>query len=235
MRKPGLLIVEDEANLGETLRDYFRGKGYDARWAANCGEADRLREEMGSGLDLALLDINLPDGNGLELARAWRSLRRDLVVVFLSAMNDPALRVEGLEIGAEDYVTKPFELKELTLRFERILKYRRQGEADPEEQSFGKLAFWPRRYEVRDGAGNILSLGQKEAAILQALLSRRGQVVSRDELIVDIWGEESFPTNRTVDNYIVKLRKWIESDPDGPLRLVSVRGVGYKIEREEST
>lgn len=230
MRRPGLLIVEDEANLGETLRDYFRGKGYDARWAASANEADKLRDEMGPSLDLALLDINLPDGNGLELARAWRGLRRDLVVVFLSAMNDPALRVEGLEIGAEDYVTKPFELKELTLRFERILKYRRQGDADPEELRFGKLTFWPRRYEVRDAEGTVIPLGQKEAAILQALLDRRGQVVSRDELIEDIWGAESFPTNRTVDNYIVKLRKWCESDPSAPLRIVSVRGVGYRLD-----
>lgn len=228
--KAGLLIVEDEANLGETLRDYFRSKGYRVEWAPSAADADRLRYQMGAELDIVLLDINLPDGNGLELARRWRAQRRDLVVVFLSALNDPAIRVEGLEIGAEDYVTKPFELKELTLRFERILQYRRKSAADPEELKFGKLVFWPRRYEAQDAHGQLIPLGQKETAILQSLLARRGQVVSRDELIEDIWGSESFPTNRTVDNYIVKLRKWCESDDTLPLKIISVRGVGYRID-----
>lgn len=228
--KAGLLIVEDEANLGETLRDYFRSKGYAVEWAPSAARARDLVFSMGERLDLVLLDINLPDGNGLELARAWRQERRDLVVVFLSAMNDPALRVEGLELGAEDYVTKPFELKELTLRFERILSYRQKSARDPEELRFGKLVFWPRRYEVQDGEGRVLPLGQKETAILQALLARRGEVVSRDELIEDIWGSESFPTNRTVDNYIVKLRKWCESDAQAQLHISSVRGVGYRLD-----
>jgi DNA-binding response OmpR family regulator len=230
MSKAGLLIVEDEENLGVTLRDYFRSKGYAAEWAATVREAHELKTKMGAGLELALLDINLPDGNGLDLARAWRKERRDLVVVFLSAMNDPALRVEGLEIGAEDYVTKPFELKELTLRFERILSYRQKSARDPEELQFGALKFWPRRFEVQDAQGNILALGQKETAILQELIAKRGLVISRDELIENIWGAESFPTNRTVDNYIVKLRKWCESDPSGTLKIVSVRGVGYRLD-----
>lgn len=230
MSRAGLLIVEDEKNLGETLRDYFRSKNYTVEWAATAAEALKLQEQMGAALDLVLLDINLPDGNGLDLARTWRKLRRDLVVVFLSAMNDPALRVEGLEIGAEDYVTKPFELKELTLRFERILQYRQKTNRDPEEFTFGKLTFWPRRFEVKDAAGSIIQLGQKEAAILQTLLAKKGQVVSREELIEDIWGADSFPTNRTVDNYIVKLRKWCESDPAQPLKITSVRGVGYRLE-----
>ncbi len=230
MNRPGLLIVEDETNLGETLKDYFRGKGYDTRWAADIAAADRARTEMGAGLDIALLDINLPDGNGLELARRWRADRRDLVVVFLSAQNDPALRVEGLEIGAEDYVTKPFELKELTLRLERIMRHRQKNDQGPEMLTFGQLAFWPRRFEVRAADGKVMPLSQKEAAILQQLLARRGEVVARDELIEDIWGTESFPTNRTVDNTIVKLRKWCESDPSAPLRIVSVRGVGYRLD-----
>ena len=228
--KANLLIVEDEANLGETLRDYFRSKGYRVEWAPTVKRAKELKAEMGTGLDLVLLDINLPDGNGLDLAREWRATQRDLVVVFLSAMNDPALRVEGLEIGAEDYVTKPFELKELTLRFERILQYRQKSAADPAEMHFGKLIFWPRRFEAQDAQGSIVPLGQKETAILQTLLARRGQVISRDELIEDIWGTESFPTNRTVDNYIVKLRKWCESDSTLPLRIVSIRGVGYRLD-----
>lgn len=230
MNKQGILIVEDEPNLGETLRDYLRGKSHRVEWAPTVKAARELATQMGSELDVALLDINLPDGNGLDLARELRSKRRDLVMVFLSAQNDPALRVEGLEIGAEDYVTKPFELRELTLRLERILQYRRLSSAGPEVMSFGKLKFWPRRFEVEDAQGKIQSWGQKETAILQYLLTHKGEVVARDELIENIWGEESFPTNRTVDNYMVKLRKWCESDPTLPLRISSVRGVGYRLE-----
>ena len=230
MNKQGILIVEDEANLGETLRDYLRSKGHRVEWAPTVKSAQELAKQMGQELDVALLDINLPDGNGLQLARQLREERRDLVMVFLSAQNDPALRVEGLEIGAEDYVTKPFELRELTLRLERILQYRRSSMTGPEELAFGKLKFWPRRFEVQDAQGVITSWGQKEVAILQYLLKNRNQVVARDELIENIWGAESFPTNRTVDNYMVKLRKWCESDPTLPLRLMSVRGVGYRLE-----
>lgn len=230
MTKQGILIVEDEANLGQTLRDYLRGKGHRVEWAPDVKSAQELAHQMGAGLDVALLDINLPDGNGLELARQLRLQRRDLVMVFLSAQNDPALRVEGLEIGAEDYVTKPFELRELTLRLERILQYRRSSLAGPEELSFGSLRFWPRRFEVQDAQGIVSSWGQKEVAILQYLLQHRGSVVGRDELIEEIWGEESFPTNRTVDNYMVKLRKWCESDATHPLKIVTVRGVGYRLD-----
>lgn len=230
MNKQGILIVEDEENLGITLRDYLRSKGHRVEWAPTVKMAQQLFRQMGPELDVALLDINLPDGNGLDLARSLRKERRDLVMVFLSAQNDPALRVEGLEIGAEDYVTKPFELRELTLRLERILQYRRNSQSGPEEILFGKLKFWPRRFEVADAQGSIHSWGQKEVAILQYLLSHRGQVVTRDEMIENIWGEESFPTNRTVDNYMVKLRKWCESDAENPLKILSVRGVGYRLD-----
>lgn len=226
-KKPSLLIVEDEENLGATLRDYFTSKGYQVEWAKSLREAHLFHTPT---TDLALLDINLPDGTGLDLARELREKNKELAIVFLSAMNDPALRVEGLEIGAEDYVTKPFELKELTLRFERIFQYKRKSYQEPEEYRFGKLIFWPRRYEAQDAHGQILSLGQKETAILQQFISRKGEVVSREELIEDIWGEEAFPTNRTIDNYIVKLRKWAESDEQSPLKFTSVRGVGYRLE-----
>jgi two-component system alkaline phosphatase synthesis response regulator PhoP len=110
------------------------------------------------------------------------------------------------------------------------MKYRQKRDRDPEEMSFGKLSFWPRRFEVRDAQGQMIPLSQKEAAILQQLLAHRGEVLSRDQLIEDIWGAESFPTNRTVDNYIVKLRKWCESDSSSSLRIVSVRGVGYRLD-----
>jgi two-component system alkaline phosphatase synthesis response regulator PhoP len=223
-----LLLVEDEPNLGKTLRDYLRSKKYKVELAITCAEA---REKFKSLVPaIAILDIGLPDGSGIDLAREFRKERKDCVLLFCTALNDPYLRVEGLELGAEDYITKPFELKELTLRLDRILRSREFTLHNPDEMHFGKLIFWPKRFEIQDGAGETSSLGQKECAILELFLERKNEVVSRDEMIESIWGENSFPTNRTIDNYIVKLRKWSESDVSGFVRITSVRGIGYKLE-----
>ncbi|MGE3611609.1 MAG: response regulator transcription factor [Bacteriovoracaceae bacterium] len=223
-----LLLVEDEPNLGQTLRDYLKAKKYDVDLAINCAEA-RIKFENNHPV-IAILDIGLPDGSGIDLAREFRAKRKDCVLLFCTALNDPSLRVEGLELGAEDYITKPFELKELTLRLDRILKNRQMSFANPDEYRFGKLIFWPKRFEVRDAEGVILPLSQKECAIIELLLEKKNEVISRDEMIESIWGENSFPTNRTIDNYIVKLRKWAESDEASGLKITSVRGIGYKLE-----
>ncbi len=203
-----LLLVEDEPNLGQTLRDYLRAKKYLVELAVSCAEARKKFDEIHPAI--AILDIGLPDGSGIELAREMRAKRKDCVLLFCTALNDPTLRVEGLELGAEDYITKPFELKELTLRLDRILRARSRTMVNQDEFRFGKLIFWPKRFEIQDGSGV--------------------SVITRDEMIETIWGENSFPTNRTIDNYMVKLRKWSDSDPASGLKITSVRGVGYKLE-----
>lgn len=228
MSSLSLLLVEDEPNLGQTLRDYLRAKKFSVELAATCAEARVKFKEMIPAV--AILDIGLPDGDGITLAREFRSQRKDCVLLFCTALNDPTLRVEGLELGAEDYITKPFELKELTLRLDRILKTRQVTLHNPDEYRFGKLIFWPKRFELQDGQGSVSSLGQKECAILELLIEKKNEVVARDEMIESIWGENSFPTNRTIDNYIVKLRKWAESDSNSALQITSVRGIGYKLE-----
>lgn len=230
MKNLCLLLIEDEVSLGKTLGEYLKSKQFNLEWAQSCKEAEEKFATMNPPADVVLMDIGLPDGSGLDLARKFRTQRKDVVLLFLSALNDPATRLEGLEIGAEDYITKPFELRELILRLERILSGRNLAAKNPEEWRFGKLKFWPRRFEVQDATGLVISLGQKETAILLSLLEKKGEVISRDELIEQIWGEESFPTNRTVDNYIVKLRKWAESDETDMIKITSVRGVGYKVE-----
>lgn len=228
MSELSLLLVEDEANLGQTLRDYLRAKKFTVELAASCAEARvRFKENPPA---IAILDIGLPDGDGISLAREFRAQRKDCVLLFCTALNDPTLRVEGLELGAEDYITKPFELKELTLRLDRILKSRRITLHNPDEFAFGKIKFWPKRFEIQDGEGTISSIGQKECAILELLIQKKNEVVARDEMIETIWGENLFPTNRTIDNYIVKLRKWADSDPAKKVQIISVRGIGYKFE-----
>ncbi len=222
-----LLLVEDEPNLGVTLRDYLRSKKFIVELAVSCEEARMKFSEIRPAV--AIVDIGLPDGSGIDLAREFRAQSKECVLLFCTALNDPALRLEGLELGAEDYITKPFELKELTLRLDRILKSREITLGNPDEFRFGNLIFWPKRFELKDAHGMVTSLGQKECAILELLLERKNEVVARDEMIETIWGENSFPTNRTIDNYIVKLRKWSETDVSGP-KITSVRGIGYKFE-----
>jgi two-component system alkaline phosphatase synthesis response regulator PhoP len=227
MSELSVLLVEDEANLGQTLRDYLRAKKFSVELAPTCAEARVKFKELAPAI--VIMDIGLPDGDGISLAREFRNRRKDCVLLFCTALNDPTLRVEGLELGAEDYITKPFELKELTLRLDRILKSRSITMHNPDEFKFGKIIFWPKRFEIQDGSGLILPLGQKECAILELLIERKNEVVARDEMIESIWGENAFPTNRTIDNYIVKLRKWADSG-DGSVIITSVRGIGYKLE-----
>lgn len=222
-----ILIVEDEENLGITLSEYLKGLGHECSWAKDVRTARELfKSEKPS---VILMDIGLPDGNGLDLAREFRKYRRDFVLLFLSALNDPETKVEGLEIGADDYITKPFALKELTLRLKRILSSQSEIDKLPEEISHGPLKIWFKRYEVQDADGNVIGLSQKECAILELLYTKKNEAVDREEIIEKIWGEDKFPSNRTVDNYIVKLRKWCESDPKKNIEIQSIRSIGYKL------
>ncbi|MBL7666159.1 MAG: response regulator transcription factor [Bacteriovoracaceae bacterium] len=223
-----ILLVEDETNLGETLQDYLNSVGFQCQWVTNVGQAKT--HFIKDNPQIVLLDINLPDGNGLELAQELRKLNKNFVLLFLSAMNDPETRLEGFELGAEDFISKPFALKELTIRLEKILKSQKLLNENPDVIEFGKLKVWFKRYEIQNGQGQILNLSQKECGILQLLYQRMNDVISRDEIIEKIWGENSFPSNRTVDNYIVKLRKWTESDTHSGLHISSHRGIGYRLE-----
>lgn len=222
-----ILIVEDEENLGITLSEYLKDLGHGCSWAKDARAARELFKIEKP--NVILMDIGLPDGNGLDLAREFRKLRRDFVLLFLSALNDPETKVEGLEIGADDYITKPFALKELTLRLKRILSSQSEFNKLPEEINHGPLKIWFKRYEVEDADGNIIALSQKECAILELLYTKKNHAVDREEIIEKIWGEDKFPSNRTVDNYIVKLRKWCESDPEKNIEIQSIRSIGYKL------
>lgn len=222
-----VLIIEDEKNLGDTLSEYLSSLGYDCSLATTASEARVLFQKEKP--EVLLVDIGLPDGNGLELASEFRKERKDFVLFFLSALNDPEVRVEGLEIGAEDYITKPFALKELTLRLKRVFAGKKELNLTPEEITHGNLKIYFSRYEVASADGKLIALNQKECAILKLLYERQGLVVGREEMIELIWGEDKYPSQRTVDNYIVTLRKWCETDRESSIEIQSVRGVGYKL------
>lgn len=222
--KNAILIVEDEPNLGDTLSEYLTGHGHTCELARSAKQAREIFTTLKP--TIVLMDIGLPDGSGLELAKEFRLSRKDFVLLFLSALNDPEIRVEGLEIGAADYITKPFALKELTLRLERILATHAETS---DELKHGDLEIRFNSYEVVAAGGEIIPLAQKECAILKLLYSKAGSVVAREEILDQIWGGDKYPSERTVDNYIVKLRKWCETDDNNSIVIQSVRGVGYKL------
>jgi two-component system alkaline phosphatase synthesis response regulator PhoP len=224
-----ILILEDEVNLGMTLYEYLHSLGYICELTKTIQEAQAVLASGTFQPQICLLDIGLPDGCGLELGKQIKSKYRDTVIFFLSAQNDPETRLIGFEIGADDYINKPFNLKELTLRLERTVGKLSNRSQLPSEINHGKLKIWFNRYELEDGKAQKLQLSQKECAILELLYQRQNQAVARHEMIDSIWGKDSYPSNRTIDNYIVKLRKWCESDPLKSLEIQSIRGVGYKL------
>ncbi len=226
-----LLLVEDDRTLAETLSERLAKEGYDVTWV---DRADAARSEtLKKRFDLLLLDVGLPDGNGFQLARELRArpagdLNRETPFVFLTAMTSAEYRLEGYELGAEEYIPKPFHLRELLLRVKHVL----ENHSAPDLLNLGdRVIFWD-ALEVRDGAtgsSNIIERIQpRDAHLLRWLVSRSPAVVSRDEILDKIWGEENFPSSRTVDNAIVRLRHVLGDTHSARIR--SVRGVGYQWE-----
>lgn len=228
VRASSILIVEDEKNVGSTLTERLRKEGYAVAWAPTAEEA--VLEIERQRFDLALLDVGLPDGSGFEVAQRLRERQRHTAIIFLTAFGTPEDRVRGLELGAEDYVVKPFHLKELMLRIQNGLKRSRylQSETDQDGAKVGKARVSFSRFEL-EVDGQIHSLTHKECALLRLLVERRGKVVSRDEILNEVWSAEEYPSPRTVDNFVMRLRRLVEEDPENPSAIRSVRGVGYQL------
>lgn len=225
-KAPRLLVVEDEKNVALTLVERLKKESFDVVHAATA--ADARLEIDGRKFDLALLDVGLPDESGFEVAAYLRKAQPATAIIFLTAFSTPEHRVKGLELGAEDYVTKPFHLKELLLRIQNGLKRARYLSASVASNSVrvGKAEIDFARFEARvDGGAH--SLSHKESALLRLLVDRKGKVVSRDEILNHVWSEDEFPTSRTIDNFIMRLRRLVEVDPENPQAIKSVRGVGY--------
>lgn len=218
-----LLIVDDEPTLVETVQNRMRKEGYSTFTAGSAEEGMRLYKRVRP--DLILLDIMLPNRSGFDLCRA---IRRDSAtpIIFLTARGDEQERVKGLEMGADDYVVKPFNLAELAARVKAVLR-RSPAETLQETVERGPLTIDPKRHEATLN-GMPLALSPKEFSLLYFLARNAGQVFSREALLDRVWGKDAFVTARTVDVHIRWLRKRVEPDPENPVHLVTVRGVGYK-------
>ncbi len=221
-----ILVVEDEADLLRGLRDNLAYEGWRVLTAGDGekGLALALKEKP----DLVILDWMLPGMDGLAVCRELRARGSMVPVVFLTARGQEVDRVLGLEMGADDYVTKPFSVRELVARVKAILR-RAQGTASrPAKFAIGDLEVDADAFTAKRGK-KLIELGRYEAEILRLLAQRKGQVVSRNDILNEVWGVDAYPTDRTVDNYIVKLRQKIERDPKTPRLLLTVHGAGYKV------
>ena len=227
-----LLFLEDEINVGSTLRDRLQFEGFQITWVQTIAEAKKSLES--ADFPLAILDVNLPDGNGFDIGKLIRDRFPSTAVMFLTAAATPEERIHGLELGAEDYIVKPFHYKELFLRIKKILsraKYIQDRSPGELEIVIGRGKVRFHQYEVIvDGARNTLT--HKECALLKLLYVKRGQVVSRDDILNLVWSEDEYPTPRTIDNFVLRLRKMLEPDSNNPTLIRSVRGVGYLLETE---
>jgi len=220
-----ILIVEDEPDMANGLRDNLEFEGYAVRIARDGDEGLELASELIP--DLILLDLMLPKRNGLDVCRELRRRGIGVPVVMLTARGQETDKVVGLEIGADDYVTKPFSVRELMARVRVQLRRTAPQNTGMEGFRFGEIELDFKRQRATR-AGKFLQLTAREFDLLKYFIQRRGETVSRDELLDKVWGFRAYPFSRTVDNHVAKLRQKIERSPAEPEYLITVHGLGYK-------
>ena len=230
--KKHILIVEDEEHLAEALAHNLQFEGYTTTVAYDGEEGLRLAQSI--QFDLIILDIMMPKLDGLEVCRRIRATGNRVPVLFLTARSSDADRLLGLKVGADDYIAKPFLLEELILRIQGIFRRQDWYRSPPEQQElyrFGDNQVNFLTYEAV-AKGRTVSLTEKECMLIKLLVERRNQVGSREEILERGWGYRFSTSSRTIDNFIVRLRRYFEDDPNKPRYIHSVRGVGYRFNPE---
>jgi DNA-binding response OmpR family regulator len=224
-----VLIVEDDPGILRTVADNLKFENYDVVTATDGETAYKVHQSRRS--DLIVLDLMLPRVSGLELCRKLRSEGDQVPILMLTARSEEADRVLGLNLGADDYVTKPFSVPELIARIRALLRRASSVTGLPVMLKFGKVEIDFKRYVARRN-GKTIEMTRKEFDLLRFLASREDVVVTRDELLNKVWGFDSYPVTRTVDNHVAGLRAKLEADPARPVYIQTVHGVGYKFVRE---
>jgi DNA-binding response OmpR family regulator len=228
-----ILVVEDEFHIAEGLQFNLEAEGHEVELAADGMAAAQRLCEVGEPLALVILDLMLPEMNGFEVARRARAAGNYVPILMLTAKDEIADRVRGIEEGADDYLTKPFRLDELLARVRGLLRRRRWDGADgvkpPSEFRFGDVVVRFDRFEVVTPRATK-RLTTREMALLRALIDREGEAVTRGKLLEEVWGLRPDTQTRVVDSFIVRLRRSIEPNPARPRHILSVRGHGYRFE-----
>ncbi|MCB0762432.1 MAG: response regulator transcription factor [Flavobacteriales bacterium] len=225
-----VMVVEDEESLMDLICLNLELEGYEVSRATDGGQA--IEKFRSNRFDLAILDVMLPRVDGFTVCKTVRLEGNKTPILFLTAKNTSKDRVEGLKIGGDDYLTKPFDLEELLLRVEKLIQRNpesRKSLGELTEYRFGDRCYVNfQAFKIIDKNGVEHEVGQKEIKLLKLLIHRNGEVVSREEILETVWGYDVFPSTRTIDNYILSFRKFFEQNPRQPQFFHSVRGVGYK-------
>jgi len=228
---PKILLVEDELSLAEGIKLNLEMEGLPATWITRGDEA--LRRIQTETWDLVILDVMLPGLDGFSVCERLRDAKNFTPILFLTAKNTEDDRVHGFETGGDDYLGKPFQVKELLLRVRAILR----RETWYKNRAFGGRQLYGQHWVdfenfAGEGPHGPFQLGVKECMILKMLMEKAGQVVSRADIIAKVWGQDAEPTTRTVDNFIVRIRKCMETDPHHPRWVHTIRSVGYQFDPE---
>jgi len=229
MSRARILLVEDETNLRRTVSDLLKSDGYLVESSGDGLEAQNLA--MSQSFDLIILDVMLPSSNGFDVCRHLRKNGVNTPILMLTARSELNNKVQGLKAGGDDYLTKPFETPELQARVEALLRRSASGprtEIKSYEFDGIQVDFTAARVLKN---GKTITLGERECRLLRYLIERRGTVLSRDELLQDVWGYKAIPLTRTVDVHIAWLRQKIEDDPKNPQYILTVHGQGYRFSR----
>ena len=220
-----ILIVEDEPDMVMGIKDNLEIEGYQVLTALDGEKA--LEVAQSQCPDLILLDIMLPKLNGFEVCKQLRQKGMDTPIIMLTAKSQEVDKVLGLELGADDYITKPFSIRELLARVKAVLRRPRQPPEKIDTYQFGSVEVDFRK-SIALKQGEPIDLSHYEAEILRLLIANKGEPISRNRILDEVWGYELYPTTRTIDNHVVKLRQKVEDDPHNPTHIVTVHGMGYK-------
>ena len=224
-RRAKILVVEDEPAMVAGLRDNFEFEGYEVITAHDGVEG--LQRALEESPDLVVLDVMMPRMSGLEVCKQLRAKRASLPIIMLTARGQEVDKVVGLELGADDYVTKPFSIRELLARVKSVLRRTAVLPKDKEQHSFADVEVDLRRCRVLR-SGKALEFSAKEFDLLKYFITHSGETLSRDRLLEDVWGYENYPSTRTVDTHLVRLRQKLEPDPEQPQYFLTVHGTGYR-------
>ena len=227
-----ILVIEDDLAILRGIKDNLEYESYDVITAADGEQGYYLIQEKKP--DLIILDLMLPRMSGYDVCRKAREEGITTPILMLTARGEEMDRVLGLDLGADDYVTKPFSVPELMARIRAIFRRIHQDKLGdlPDKCFFGNMAIDFKCFEARRD-GKALKLTRKEFGILRLMAARPGEVVTRDELLDEVWGYDNYPTTRTIDNHIALLRNKIEDDPAAPQYLITMHGVGYKLIQDD--
>ena len=224
-----ILIIEDDISILRGLKDNLEYEGYSVLAESN-GKTG-LEQALEKKIDLILLDIMLPGINGYEICRRLKKEKTGIPIIMITARGSEMDKVSGLDVGADDYVTKPFSIPELMARVRAIFRRVDQSNRIPEKYAFGKVTLDFSKFQAF--RNNIeINLSCKEFAIMKYFIQHEGEAVHRHDLLNEVWGFDAIPTTRTVDNFILDLRKKLEDDPSNPKHIVSIRGIGYRFKAE---